>query len=44
MVIKNQTLEDKLEAVLDDNVNHPVFVKQKIQQKAAKNTADVSAA
>ena len=24
MAIKNQTLEDKLEAVLDDNVNHPV--------------------
>ncbi len=23
MVIKNQTLEDKLEAVLDDKVNHP---------------------
>ena len=23
MVMKNQTLEDKLEAVLDDNVNHP---------------------
>ena len=23
MVMKKQTLEDKLEAVLDDNVNHP---------------------
>ena len=23
MVMKKQTLEDRLEAVLDDNVNHP---------------------